>query len=444
MKSPFLKELPDVQNPYTVNFEDEIWFLGYDLVDEAVAGHFLRMNLYWQAQAEMAEDYLISIRVYDSEGRTWGRGDRGPLNSYYPTSMWKPGQIIRDDYEIFIEPGTPPGLYRLEMGIRRAEGGLAILDENGIPKGEFATIGTIEVGKPPSPPSLASLPIQNRRGGKFGEIELLGYNLFNSNPRPGDRIWVHLYWKAVKKPTSDYSFVLRLAGERGSLAEKVIQPAGDGYPTSLWWDGEIWMGQHDLRVPVDALAGSYALEIDWQEPEEEGLVARLSGMIFGDSLRLKRINVMERERIFAIPHIQHPMHAELGEKVRFLGYDLAQTEIKPGESLHLTLYWQAIKRMDTSYKVFTHILDVEDRIWGQKDNPPKGGTCPTTLWIEGEVVVDHYEIPLDPQTPPGDYIIEVGMYDEATGKRLPAFDEDGRRLPFDRILLEKIRVKPRT
>jgi hypothetical protein len=287
------------------------------------------------------------------------------------------------------------------------------------------------------------LPIQNRRGRKFGEIELFGYNLFNKNPRPGDRIWVHIYWKAIEKPRSDYSFVLRLVNGNGNpLVEKEIQPAGKGFPTVLWEEGEIWMGQHDVRVPVDARGGNYALEIERRKPKEEGLVARLSEMIFGDSLRLGRIKVIERERLFAIPHIQHPMHAELGGKVRFLGYDLAQTEIKPGECLHLVLYWQAIKRMDTSYKVFTHVLDVEDKIWGQKDNPPKGGTCPTTLWIEGEVVVDHYEIPLDPQTPPGEYIIEVGMYDEATGKRLPAFDEDGRRLPYDRILLERIQVKP--
>jgi len=37
-----------------------------------------------------------------------------------------------------------------------------------------------------------------------------------------------------------------------------------------------------------------------------------------------------------------------------------------------------------------------------------------------------------------EYFIEVGMYDAATGQRLPIFDEDGARLPGDRILLDQV------
>jgi hypothetical protein len=66
------------------------------------------------------------------------------------------------------------------------------------------------------------------------------------------------------------------------------------------------------------------------------------------------------------------------------------------------------------------------------------GTYPTTGRVEGEVITDEYEIAVKSDAPPGDYQIEVGMYDAATGQRLPAFDEGGTRLPGDRFLLDQV------
>jgi len=129
------------------------------------------------------------------------------------------------------------------------------------------------------------------------------------------------------------------------------------------------------------------------------------------------------------------MSLRLGEAVRFLGYDLDRQEIHPGESLHLTLYWQAVSEMDTSYTVFNHLIDGGNRIWGHEDSIPGGGTLPTSSWIEGEYVVDVHEIPIRDDAPPGQYLIETGMYDLATMIRLPVLDAQGTVIG-DRILLE--------
>ena len=42
--------------------------------------------------------------------------------------------------------------------------------------------------------------------------------------------------------------------------------------------------------------------------------------------------------------------------------------------------------------------------------------------------------------PPGDYTIEIGMYDAATQERLPVFDENGARVAEDRVTLGTARV----
>ncbi len=127
--------------------------------------------------------------------------------------------------------------------------------------------------------------------------------------------------------------------------------------------------------------------------------------------------------------------------VRLLGYGLSADTLYSGESLHLTLYWRALAKTQKDYTVFTHLMDEEGRIWGQKDNFPAGGTRPTSGWLVGEIVVDEYDIPVRGDAPPGEYTIEIGMYDLVSGERLTAFDAEGERLADDRVILTKVEVE---
>ncbi len=159
----------------------------------------------------------------------------------------------------------------------------------------------------------------------------------------------------------------------------------------------------------------------------------------GYALDMGKIHVIQVEREFDVPTIQHPYQANLGGLVEFLGYDLEGTGFSPGEVVPLTLYWRALGQMDTSYTVFTHLIDEDNRIWGQQDNLPQEGRHPTTLWVKGEVVTDRYNIVVDPDALSGQYAIEIGLYNAETGVRLPVLDEQGERVD-DRVLLRKVWV----
>lgn len=72
-----------------------------------------------------------------------------------------------------------------------------------------------------------------------------------------------------------------------------------------------------------------------------------------------------------------------------------------------------------------------------------GKRCaPTSLFPPsaqvGKALADSYGVLVPSHTPPGEYQIEVGMYDLKTMCRLVAFDEAGKRLADDRILLDKV------
>jgi hypothetical protein len=130
----------------------------------------------------------------------------------------------------------------------------------------------------------------------------------------------------------------------------------------------------------------------------------------------------------------------LGNQIALVGYALEGRTVGPGEEIHLTLYWEALAEMERDYTVFTHVIGERDRIWAQVDSQPQGGAAPTSTWSRGQILVDEYHLLVEPDTPPGVYDIEVGLYLAATGERLGLLDEAGHWTD-SRVLLTKVRVR---
>jgi hypothetical protein len=116
--------------------------------------------------------------------------------------------------------------------------------------------------------------------------------------------------------------------------------------------------------------------------------------------------------------------------------------------LQLTLHWKTSKPIDKRYTVFAHVIGGINPatgipVWAQMDTEPVGGSRPTMSWQVGETIDDRYGLLLPATIPPGEYIIEVGMYDSMTQARLPVFDEKGGRVQDDRIILGSAHVAAR-
>ncbi|MCB0224079.1 MAG: hypothetical protein KDI02_10345, partial [Anaerolineae bacterium] len=89
--------------------------------------------------------------------------------------------------------------------------------------------------------------------------------------------------------------------------------------------------------------------------------------------------------------------------------------------------------------VFTQLLGPDFQLHGQLDHQPIDNLWPTTRWQPGERLADRYDIPIDPNAPPGSYQILVGMYNGQTGERLPV-SQDGNPVPDNAIRLGEISV----
>lgn len=141
--------------------------------------------------------------------------------------------------------------------------------------------------------------------------------------------------------------------------------------------------------------------------------------------------------------IQTPLLMQLGDKIRFLGYNFTIVTAHEGEAtIQLSLFWQAVQPIDQRYKVFIHLRDANNQLVSQNDSEPGGGRQPTDGWqvTDGAArearVLDNYALPIPANLPAGQYRLAIGMYLPATGERLPVYDNQGQRQANDEILLE--------
>lgn len=177
----------------------------------------------------------------------------------------------------------------------------------------------------------------------------------------------------------------------------------------------------------------------------EGVVESLGNSLVLDKTFYQRngpavieVYRLQKGTVAEIPPIQNPLDIAVGEYFKLLGYRLDSTRpLHPGDELAFTLYWRSLQPTETSFHVFTHLVDAQGKVWAQKDNPPMEGCHPTDDWVAGEVVIDPYTLALPAEVPAGVYQLLVGMYDPETLERLPIASE---RAEENSLLLTTIQV----
>ena len=122
-------------------------------------------------------------------------------------------------------------------------------------------------------------------------------------------------------------------------------------------------------------------------------------------------------------------------KLSLIGYRLESSNVPRGDAFALTTYWQVTGDLGHSLAFFAHVIDASERIVGQYDG---WGTALRGLEV-GDVIVQHVTVPIKPDTSPGSYILQLGVYVPDTMTRWTV------RLPSgdlaDRVLLSSITVR---
>ncbi len=428
-------------HPLTANLAHAALLLGYDVVGEPRSGESAEVAVWWRVlNTPDRGDYGPVARLTDPWDFVWG--ETQPF--HYPSEQWTSGELVVDHLSIPVAPGTPPGDYLVRFSLYSAGGDslLPVLDPAnryagtsvGLPL-RLARAATPVLSGAEGPPHPDDLGIRTRLDARTDSLTLLGFNLDTKSARPGERLYLTLFWRADESPLADTDVHLTL----GDTTLYVGAPVHATCPISDWTAGEIVVDRYDPRLPRDTPPGDYPLRLRLgvgsvgDRPEHEHWRSL--------ALDLGVVTVQAIERTFDVPPISHPLTATLGDQVQLLGYDLltltppAPTSPQPlpirggsgggkaetvaqGDTLTLTLYWRALTEMDEDYTVFAHLLAPDGSMSGQRDSYPVSGTYPTSLWLSGEVVTDVYAIPVRAEATPGAHRLEVGMYVAETGNRL--------------------------
>jgi len=95
-----------------VTFDGAITLEGVRMVEE---GEVLKVTLWWRSVTALAGDRVVFVHLYDAEGLLVATADGPPLAGGFPTSLWRPGDRVRDEH-IASLPGEGVAPWQLGVG----------------------------------------------------------------------------------------------------------------------------------------------------------------------------------------------------------------------------------------------------------------------------------------------------------------------------------------
>lgn len=110
------------QHPVEVNWADGLRLIGYDQDKPAYhPGDPATLTLYWQSVTPTLSAYTAFVHLLgpinpQNGSPVWAGSDHEPGLASYPTSAWKAGEIILDEFVLYLPTDLVAGEYHLEVG----------------------------------------------------------------------------------------------------------------------------------------------------------------------------------------------------------------------------------------------------------------------------------------------------------------------------------------
>ncbi|TKJ31036.1 MAG: hypothetical protein CEE40_03005 [Chloroflexi bacterium B3_Chlor] len=128
-----LSEVPSEARPVDALFDDKVRLAGYELDGETFystddtyhpPSGWIHVTLYWQPLVPLTEEYIAAVGLIDEAHQVWGGALERPTGAigFYPPTSWRVGEVVRDDYDINLNPVTPEGTYGLEVSLLSSSG----------------------------------------------------------------------------------------------------------------------------------------------------------------------------------------------------------------------------------------------------------------------------------------------------------------------------------
>jgi hypothetical protein len=127
---------------------DSIGLIAFQIEQATIQpGETLAVVLYWRALASMDASYTVTVQAINERQIKAGQADRLPCYGGCPTTIWRPGDLVAERYDLPIAAEAIPGRYQLIAGMYdlATGGNLTWHDAEGRDLGPYLPLATVEV-----------------------------------------------------------------------------------------------------------------------------------------------------------------------------------------------------------------------------------------------------------------------------------------------------------
>lgn len=182
--------------------------------------------------------------------------------------------------------------------------------------------------------------------------------------------------------------------------------------TDSWRPGETLIQRIALQVPPATPPGSYLVKIAWIERSTDTYVSYLDesgaqGVVWAAIGTLTVTRPAEFPAAASLPiAIRQP--AQVVPGVMLLGWDAPPVSLRPGETLPVTLYWQAqaAERQSFSLRALLRGESGETLLWSGQ---PVADDYLAANWAQGELLADRARWNIPREQPSGDYTLVLSF-----------------------------------
>lgn len=313
-----------------------------------------------------------------------------PPPGVQPTYIFTRGAPAHPRWLAFLEPvthGTDIDVYRLRAGVR------------------------VRLADP-----LAATIIEDQLAGMSGApqpmLQMRGYEV-SGTPQAGERLSVLLHWQALLDVPGDpdYAFFVHAVDRHGYVW---AQADANGYGAVDWQPGVEVLQWLTVSLPPDLPPLDYTLYLGLQE-RGSGRTLTVAGTDGATSVPLRTLHTSPATNPptpddFAVPNAGQ---TDAGGSFTLRGYSLDRRIVGPGESVHVSLFWETGAAPGRDFRLSLGLVDPHGQPIDLMDRQPLDGDYPTGRWQAGQWVRDRFDLNLPPELPAGLYTLRAGWRDVA-------------------------------
>jgi hypothetical protein len=225
-------------------------------------------------------------------------------------------------------------------------------------------------------------------------------------------VMLAIKWRLLKPVAKDYKATAFLTDDGGHLGGQVDLVLRHGQAaTSRWQAGEEATAYYVLETLPGLMPGRYNLRVAVYPEGEDRRLSLLdaAGAPAGGDATIGSVEVPSAAEAVdpAQLGIPRPVNKSAAPGVALLGYDLPRSNLLQGDTLRLTLFWQAeaAPTVDLSTVLALRRPGDAEPAW-QTSAAPR---YPTSQWRAGDAFRDWRDAVLPAQLAPGGYQLLVGM-----------------------------------